>query len=65
VLGVDGIPDFNALHFRKHDDQVQSYTLDCLALNGDDIRSLPRSLRKTDLARAPALSAGRHLRSAL
>jgi bifunctional non-homologous end joining protein LigD len=23
VLGVDGVPDFNALHSRKHDEEVQ------------------------------------------
>jgi bifunctional non-homologous end joining protein LigD len=51
VLGVDGIPDFNALHSRKRDDEVQLYAFDCLALDGDDLRSLPLSLRKTNLAR--------------
>jgi bifunctional non-homologous end joining protein LigD len=51
VLGVDGIPDFNALHSRKHDEEVQLYAFDCLALDGDDIRSLTLSLRKTNLAR--------------
>ena len=28
VLGVDGIADFNALHSRKHDDEVQLYAFD-------------------------------------
>ena len=32
VLGVDGISDFNALHSRKHDHEVQLYAFDCLAL---------------------------------
>jgi bifunctional non-homologous end joining protein LigD len=54
VLGVDGIPDFNALHSRKHDDEVQLYAFDCLALDGDDLRKLPLSLRKTNLARLMA-----------
>jgi bifunctional non-homologous end joining protein LigD len=54
VLGIDGIPDFNALHSRKHDAEVQLYAFDCLALDGYDIRSLPLSLRKTNLARLPA-----------
>jgi ATP-dependent DNA ligase len=40
----------NALHSRKHDDEVQLYAFDCLALDGEDIRSLPLSLRKTNLA---------------
>src|SRR5262249_39985588 len=51
VLGVDGISDFNALHSGKHNDEVQLYTFDILALNGDDLRSLPLSMRKAHLER--------------
>jgi bifunctional non-homologous end joining protein LigD len=51
VLGVDGIADFNALHSRQHDDEVQLYAFDILALDGEDLRPLPLSLRKTNLAR--------------
>ncbi len=51
LLGVDGISDFNALHSRKHDDQVMLYAFDILALEGDDLRKLPLHLRKTNLAR--------------
>lgn len=51
VLGVDGIPDFNALHSRKHEAEVQLYAFDVLALDGEDLRPLPLSLRKTSLAR--------------
>jgi ATP-dependent DNA ligase len=51
VLGVDGIADFDALHSRKYDDEVQLYAFDILALDGDDLRRLPLSLRKTNLAR--------------
>jgi ATP-dependent DNA ligase len=51
VLGVDGIADFNALHSRQHDEEVQLYAFDCMALDGDDIRNLPLTLRKTNLAR--------------
>jgi len=50
VLCADGIPDFNALHSRKHDAEVQLYAFDCLALAGEDIRHLPLSMRK-DLVR--------------
>ena len=53
ILGVDGVPDFNALHSRKHDDEVQLYAFDCLALDGEDVRELPLSMRKTNLARRP------------
>jgi bifunctional non-homologous end joining protein LigD len=49
VLGVDGISDFNALHSRKHDQEVQLYAFDILAMGGDDLRSLPLHLRKANL----------------
>ena len=51
ILGVDGIPDFNALHSRRLDDEVQLYAFDILALDGEDLRPLPLGLRKTNLAR--------------
>jgi hypothetical protein len=46
VLGVDGNANFNDLHSRKHDHEVQLYAFDILALGGDDPRSLPLHLRK-------------------
>jgi bifunctional non-homologous end joining protein LigD len=51
ILGVGGVPDFNALHSRRHDGEVQLYAFDCLALDGEDLRDLPLSMRKTNLAR--------------
>jgi bifunctional non-homologous end joining protein LigD len=51
VLGVDGVSDFNALHSGKHNDEVQLYAFDILALDGDDLRSLPLSIRKAHLSR--------------
>jgi hypothetical protein len=46
VLGVDGIADFNALHSRKHNHEVQLYAFDILALDGEDPRySLVRADR--------------------
>ena len=51
MLGLDGVADFNALHSRKHDHEVQLYAFDSLALDGDDLRALPLSMRKTNLAR--------------
>jgi ATP-dependent DNA ligase len=45
VLNVDGSADFNTLHSRKHDHEVQLYAFDILALGGDDLRSLPLHLR--------------------
>jgi ATP-dependent DNA ligase len=51
LLGVDGVSDFDALHSRRHDEEVQLYAFDCLALDGEDLRSLPLSMHKTNLAR--------------
>jgi ATP-dependent DNA ligase len=51
VLGVDGVADFNALHSRKHNYEVLLYAFDILALDGEDLRNLPLSIRKTNLAR--------------
>src|SRR4051812_23548009 len=51
LLGVDGVSDFDGLHSRQHDAEVQLYAFDCLAFDGDDLRKLPLSMRKTNLAR--------------
>jgi len=51
ILCVDGVSDFNALHSRKHDHEVQLYAFDLLALGGDDLRDLPLHQRKTKLER--------------
>ena len=51
MLDPNGRSDFNGLHSRKHDDEVQFYAFDCPVNNGDDIRKLPLSLRKGNLAR--------------
>ena len=51
LLGVDGRSDFNGLHSRQHDEEVQFYAFDMLVGDGDDIRKLPLHLRKTNLAR--------------
>jgi bifunctional non-homologous end joining protein LigD len=51
ILGLDGVADFSTLYSREHDDEVQLYAFDILALDGDDLRQLPLSMRKTNLAR--------------
>ena len=51
LLGVDGISDFNGLHSRRHDDEVTLYAFDMLVSDGADLRKLPLSIRKTNLAR--------------
>jgi bifunctional non-homologous end joining protein LigD len=43
LLAVDGVSDFDGLHSRK----------DALMLDGEDLRSLPLSMRKANLARRP------------
>jgi bifunctional non-homologous end joining protein LigD len=51
LLGVDGVSDFDGLHSRKHDDEVQLYAFDILMSDGDDLRKLPLTMRKTNLER--------------
>ncbi|WP_456739286.1 MULTISPECIES: ATP-dependent DNA ligase [unclassified Bradyrhizobium] len=51
VLGVDGVSDFDALHSRRHDAEVQLYAFDIIALGGEDLRQVPLTMRKTNLAR--------------
>jgi bifunctional non-homologous end joining protein LigD len=48
--GVDGRSDFNGLHFRRHDDEVQFYAFDILVSDGEDLRGLPLSMRKASLS---------------
>jgi ATP dependent DNA ligase domain len=40
-----------ALHSGRHNDEVQLYAFDMLAGDGDDMRQLPLSMRKANLAR--------------
>jgi bifunctional non-homologous end joining protein LigD len=51
ALGVDGISNFNALHSGKYDHEVQLYAFDVLAMDGDDLRPPPLSMRKANLAK--------------
>jgi bifunctional non-homologous end joining protein LigD len=51
LLGVDGVSDFNGLHSRRHDAEVEFYAFDMLVSDGDDLRKLPLSMRKTNLSR--------------
>jgi bifunctional non-homologous end joining protein LigD len=51
LLGVDGRSDFDGLHSRKHNDEVQFYAFDILVADGEDVRQLPLSMRKTNLSR--------------
>jgi len=49
LLGIDGVSDFNGLHSRKYDDEVQFYAFDMLAIGGDDLRQQPLDQRKAKL----------------
>ena len=51
LLGVDGVSDFNGLHSRRHDAEVEFEAFDMLVSDGEDLRKLPLSMRKTNLAR--------------
>jgi bifunctional non-homologous end joining protein LigD len=51
LLGVDGRSDFDGLHSRQHDEEVQFYAFDMMVSDGEDIRKLPLSMRKSSLAR--------------
>jgi bifunctional non-homologous end joining protein LigD len=50
-MARQGYSDFNALHSGKHNDEVQLVAFDLLAMEGDDLRNLPLSMRKANLAR--------------
>jgi bifunctional non-homologous end joining protein LigD len=51
VLGVDGISDFSALHSGRHNAEVQLCAFDVLAMDCEDLRELPLSMRKANLER--------------
>jgi ATP-dependent DNA ligase len=51
VACLDGMPDFNALHSGKHNEEVQFCAFDVLALDSEDLRNLPLSMRKANLER--------------
>jgi bifunctional non-homologous end joining protein LigD len=68
LLGVDGRSDFNGLHSRQHDEEVLFYAFDMLVSDGDDIRNLPLTMRKSSqpgssrgewMASSSAISTGR------
>lgn len=45
----------------KHDEEVQFYAFDMLSGDAEDLRKLPLSMRKTNLARLLGAASGRHL----
>ena len=51
LLGVDGRSDFDGLHTRQHNDDVQFCAFDVLMSECEDLREIPLSMRKASLAR--------------
>ena len=51
LFTADGHSDFNGLHSRRYDEEVEFYAFDMLIRDSDDIRKLPLHLRKAKLAR--------------
>lgn len=51
VLDARSYSDFEALASRQHDEEVQLYAFDVLALDGEDLSRLPLSMRKANLQR--------------
>jgi ATP-dependent DNA ligase len=51
VCGADGLAVFDALHRRHEATDAILYAFDLLELNGKDLRPLPLSERRTNLAR--------------
>jgi bifunctional non-homologous end joining protein LigD len=49
LLDLRGISDFDGLHSRQHDDEVQLYAFDFLMTDGEDLRKLSLRVRKTKL----------------
>ncbi len=47
----DGVSDFDRLHSRHHDDEVQLLGFDLLELEGLDVRAWPLARRKAALAK--------------
>jgi hypothetical protein len=61
IQGVDGISVFNALHAGKNNHEVQLYAFDVFAMDADDLRELPLSMRKAASPSCFAPPPGRHL----
>lgn len=51
IRGVDGYSDFNALHSGRYNAEAELLAFDILAMDGDDLRDLPLSMRKANLQR--------------
>jgi bifunctional non-homologous end joining protein LigD len=57
-LGLDGVPDFDALHSRANDQNASACAFDLVMHNGDDLRRRPQS----NAAKASAARSGHPVR---
>jgi bifunctional non-homologous end joining protein LigD len=48
--GDDGMPSFDRIRYRRHDESVFLHAFDLIELNGDDLRREPFNTRKATLA---------------
>jgi bifunctional non-homologous end joining protein LigD len=62
LLGVDGVSDFNGLHSRRYNHEVQLYAFDILALDGDRFAKPAARSSQGKTGKAVGQAAGRHLR---
>jgi bifunctional non-homologous end joining protein LigD len=58
LLGADGRSDFDGLHSRRHDDEVQFYAFDILAGDGEDLRTSRRLLDLYECGQSPQRGCG-------
>ena len=56
----NGMPSFDRLRHRQHDEAVLLYAFDLIELNGDDLRREPLEVRKATLASPPEQGPPRH-----
>jgi bifunctional non-homologous end joining protein LigD len=66
ACGDDGVPSFDRLRQRQHDEAVFLYAFDLIELTGDDLRREPLEVRKATLASvlakaAPGLRFNEHI----
>jgi bifunctional non-homologous end joining protein LigD len=50
ACGQDGIANFERIRYRRNDDSVFLYAFDLIEFDGEDLRAVPLTVRKTRLA---------------
>jgi bifunctional non-homologous end joining protein LigD len=54
ACGSDGVADFERIRYRHNDESVFLYVFDLIELDGDDLRHVPLTVRRTMLAKVIA-----------